>query len=75
MNKEILGIVVIYIGIAAIATFARKYVRRRVLGILGLIFTVQPVAMATYREMDPWPVLILVVTGVVLLLLATRGSS
>jgi hypothetical protein len=75
MGKEILFVFAIYVVIGTIAAFARKFLRKRLMGFLGLILVIQPVAMATYRRMDPWMVLAMVLFGVFLLLFATGGKQ
>lgn len=75
MIEKIVLILVIYAGMAVILGFTRKYMRRRLAGILGLIFTLQPVAMATYRNANLWVVLVFVVAGVFLLLFSTGETG
>ena len=67
MNTDILAIALIYVGIGIIAWIINRWFGRIRLGVLGLVLIIQPVAMATYREMNPWIVLSLVVIGILLL--------
>jgi hypothetical protein len=74
MIREIVFVFATYLVIGAVAGLTRGFLRRRLMGFLGLILVIQPVAMAAYRHMDPWLVLVLVVCGVFLLLFAAGGK-
>lgn len=67
MYTEIARLFIIYAGILVIALIIKRLAGRLRFGFLGLIFAVQPAAMATYRDMNPWIVLVLVVAGILVL--------
>jgi hypothetical protein len=71
MVHDLLAIFLTIAGIAVIVTLFRQRLRRPAMGSIGLLFVLEPLAINTYRTMDPWLLLAFSHVGVLILMWAT----